>query len=268
MSATVIIGERLNSSIDASRTILEKRDREALLDLAGRQIEGGAGWLDVNASMLRGAELDTLLWAGSLILERFEAGICADSPDLQILRACASAFGSRCLLNSITADGDSLEAVLPAAARSGASVIVMLKTDDGIPATAGERLVLAGRAAEAAERAGIPPERLYLDPVFQPIATGSDLGIVLETLDLLSGRHPDCPRVGGLSNVSFGLPMRRLVNRVFLAMAVSRGLSAVICDPTDGALLDALAASETLSGLDPGCRRLLGRYRARRGTGR
>jgi 5-methyltetrahydrofolate--homocysteine methyltransferase len=107
-------------------------------------------------------------------------------------------------------------------------------------------------------------EHLFIDPVFQPIATGADLRVVLETLDLLANEVPSPRTVGGLSNVSFGLPMRRLVNRTFLAMAVSRRLSAVICDPTDQGLLDVLAASEALAGLDEGCRRLLRRYRDRR----
>lgn len=264
---TVIIGERLNSSIASSRVILEKRDEEALRELAGRQATAGASWIDINASMLREEEKGTLLWAGGLVLEHTQVGVSADSPAPEILEACSSAFGERCLLNSLTADEHILNGLLPKAVQNGSAVIVMLKTAAGIPESASRRLGLAGDVVRAAEEAKMPPPRLFLDPVFQPIATGADLHVVLETLDLLAGEFPGYHRVGGLSNVSFGLPMRRMVNRTFLAMAVSRRLSAVICDPTDQRLLDVLASAEALAGLDPGCRRLLRRYRGRGRTG-
>ena len=268
MSAgTVIIGERLNSSIPASRTILESRDEEALRGLAEAQVAAGASWIDVNASMLREEERDTILWAGGLLMEHTEVGISADSPDPRILEECARAFGRRCLLNSVTADDQAIGGMLPAAATAGASIIVMLKTDAGIPGTAVGRIDLAAAVSRRCVDAGLPPDRLFLDPVFQPIATGADLRVVLETLDLLAAEFPDHHRVGGLSNVSFGLPLRRLVNRTFLAMAVSRGLTAVICDPTDRRLIDLLAAAEALAGLDQGCRRLLRRYRDSRRSG-
>jgi 5-methyltetrahydrofolate--homocysteine methyltransferase len=267
MNGTLIIGERLNSSIASSRAILEARDERALLELAGRQVAAGAVWLDINASMLRGAELETIRWAAQAVLDHTPAGVCADSPDEAVLRACAAEFGDRCLLNSITAEEETLRSILPEAAGYGSAVVVMLKTSAGIPPVPGERAALARRAADIADEAGIPPDRLFLDPVLQPIATGADMQIVLQTLDLLAGEFPDRHRVGGLSNVSFGLPMRRLVNRTFLALAVSRGLTAAICDPTDQRLLDVLAAAEALSGLDPGCRRLLRHYRGRGRTG-
>ena len=111
----------------------------------------------------------------------------------------------------------------------------------------------------------MPPEKIFFDPVFQPVATGSEgLGTALATLRALTAELPEYHRVGGLSNVSYGLPKRKVVNSAFLSMAVSHGLDAVICDPTDGKLVDNIKASEALAGIDPGCLRYLKHYRAGR----
>ena len=153
--------------------------------------------------------------------------------------------------------------MLPVLASKGAGVIIMLKTEDGIPPRADDRLVHAREAVEIAGNAGIDEGRIFFDPVFQPVATGSEgLGTALETLRKLTAELPGCHRIGGLSNVSFGLPKRKVVNGAFLAMAISHGLDAVICDPTDNTLVNIMKSSEALAGIDPGCLRYLKHYRA------
>jgi len=262
---TIIIGERLNSTNSKIRKVFESRDTGALISLAASQAEAGASWIDINAAMLMDREMDTILWAGRAVIEATGSGISADSPDTAVLEKCASEFGERCIVNSLTADTEVLGRMLPILSRSGAGVIIMLKTAQGIPPRADERLELAKEAAVAAAAAGVPPERIFFDPVFQPVATGSE-GLVsaLETLRALAAELPDHHRVGGLSNVSFGLPLRKTVNSAFLAMAISHGLDSVICDPTDSRLLELLKASEALAGTDPGCLRFLKHYRKSR----
>jgi 5-methyltetrahydrofolate--homocysteine methyltransferase len=260
---TLIIGEKLNSTNAKMRKIFENRDIDELLAVAEAQIEGGASWIDINAAMLMDKELDAVLWAGKAILERFDRGISADSPDMGVLEKCAAEFGERCIINSLTADEELLGRMIPILSQTGAGVIIMLKTTDGIPPRADERLCLAREAAEMAEESGVPSSRIFFDPVLQPVATGSEgLETALSTLRSLAGELPDFHRVGGLSNVSYGLPKRKVVNRAFLSMAVSHGLTAVICDPTDGSLIDTLKAAEALAGVDPGCLRFLKHYRA------
>ncbi len=259
---TVIIGEKLNSTNAKVRKVLENRDIDSLLSIAGTQIEGGASWIDINAAMLMDKELDAILWAGREILDRFDKGISADSPDIAVLEKCAAEFGERCIVNSLTADEEILEKMMPVLSRAGAGAIIMLKTVDGIPPRPEERLGLAREAAQIAAGSGMPSEKIFFDPVFQPVATGSEgVETALDTLRALSGEMSDFHRVGGLSNVSYGLPKRKVVNRAFLAMAVSHGLTAVICDPTDGNLVDTLKAAEALAGVDPGCLRFLKHYR-------
>ena len=162
---------------------------------------------------------------------------------------------------------ETLGRILPALARSAAGVIIMLKTTSGIPPRAEERLELAREAASAAAACGIPSEMIFFDPVFQPAATGSEgLVTALETLRSLAEELPGHHRIGGLSNVSYGLPLRKTVNSAFLAMAISHGLDSVICDPTEGRLMELLKASEALAGTDPGCLRFLKYFRQSRKT--
>ena len=264
MSHICIIGERLNSTSEEVQRILHSRDAGALIELARKQLEGGASVLDINASMLMDDEEDSAVWAADTITDALSIPIAFDSPSTGVLLRSISRFGGDAFCNSLTCDDDVLGDGLPAIAEAGAGVFIMLKSAAGIPDTAGGRIELAERAVSRCEKAGIPPERVYLDPLFSPLATTQGgLAIVLETIVLLSEHFPACNRIGGLSNISFGLPMRRLLNRTFLAMAVAAGLTAVICDPTDEKLMETLKVAEALTGLDPGCRDLLGYHRSR-----
>ena len=265
MSDILLIGERINSSNKRVRRILETRDQEALIQLAAAQVQGGASYIDINASMLMGDEKPALEWAARCITEQLDAGVSLDSPDMDVLLEMPATVQGPVLLNSITCDENGLNLTFGAAAEHGASVIVMLKSRDGIPETAEGRIELAGRIDAAAEAAGVPPSRIFIDPVFSPLATSAEgMRVVLGTIAALRRKYPEHHRIGGLSNISYGLPRRKLINRTFLAMALSHGLDAVICDTTDPALMDTLTASEPLIGNDPGCRRFLQSYRLKK----
>ena len=267
MDALLLIGEKLNSTHSAVRRILEERDAGAFRELVEAQINGGASCIDLNASMLMSEEEDALRWGAAIVRETFGAPVMIDSPDRRILASLGGEYGGDCMLNSISADGEALEEILPAAARAGAGVVVMLKDMRGIPPSAEEKLSLAARVSASAAKAGIAPERLFIDPVFSPVATASGgMNAVLECIRGIKERFPAHRTIGGLSNVSFGLPERKLLNRSFAAMAAAFGISALICDTTDRELMKTLKASETLSGRDRSCRKFLEWYRRERET--
>ena len=262
MPSIIVIGERLNSSNPAVKRLLRERDTSAFLQLAEAQVAGGASFIDLNAAMLMKDEENTLIWGARCIIEELGAKVSLDSPKLDILLKVIGHFGSDAVLNSLMSDEDALSRAVPVLADSGAGVIVMLKGREGIPGTIDGRLRLAEKAASKISNAGIPAEKVFFDPVFSPLATSqSGLNIALETFVELRRHYPDFQRIGGLSNISYGLPLRRLINRTFLSMAVSSGLTAVICDPTDARLMETLRASEVIIGLDPGCREFLQYYR-------
>jgi 5-methyltetrahydrofolate corrinoid/iron sulfur protein methyltransferase len=115
-------------------------------------------------------------------------------------------------------------------------------------------------------RSGLDASRVFLDPVLTPIATTPDgLRVSLDTIEGLKRNFPNFRSVGGISNVSFGLPRRRLVNRTFLAMAIARGLDAAICDPTDPEIIGTIRTAEAASGYDPGCKAFLTHHRSHSG---
>jgi 5-methyltetrahydrofolate corrinoid/iron sulfur protein methyltransferase len=265
MSGILLIGERINSTNTRMRQVLETRDEEALVRIAREQVQGGASYIDVNASMLMQQEKEALRWAAQCIVAEIGVGISLDSPNTEILLGVLPDIDGGVILNSFTCDDESLERAFTAALDRGSGVIVMLKNREGIPGTVDGRMHLADAVQRAADAAGVPPELVYIDPVFTPLATSTEgLQVVLGTISALKDRYPAYRRIGGLSNVSFGLPMRKTVNRTFLTMALSHGLDTVICDTTDTVLMDSLAAAEAVIGLDPGCRRILKRYREKK----
>jgi 5-methyltetrahydrofolate corrinoid/iron sulfur protein methyltransferase len=267
MDAILLIGEKLNSTHSSVRRILEERDARAFRALVEAQIEGGASCIDLNASMLMSGEEEALRWGADIVRGAFGARIMIDSPDRGILARLAGEYGEGCIVNSISADGEALDEILPVAARAGAGAVVMLKDMKGIPQSAGEKLSLAARVSSRGAKSGIAPEKLFIDPVFLPVATASEgLGAALECIRGIRESLPAHRTIGGLSNVSFGLPERKMINRSFAAMAAAFGVSALICDTTDRELVKILKASEILSGRDPGCRKFLEWYRRDRET--
>lgn len=265
MPEFLIIGEKLNSTDKKVKKLLEERDESALLDLARAQVDGGAKYLDLNASMLADKEEDALVWSLRCIKSELDIGISLDSPNMEILLRVMPLAGSEVIINSLTSDKGVLDEALPAVSEHESGVIVMLKNREGIPGTAQKRLQMAESAASSISAAGVSPEKVFIDPVLTPLATSPEgLGTALDTMAGLRKHFPDFRRIGGLSNISYGLPLRKLLNRTFISMAISYGLDAVICDPTDSKLMETVTASLAITGADRGCRDLLGYYRAKR----
>ena len=265
MDTILLVGEQLNSSRPEARRIFAERDGAALLSLARSQVEGGASLVDLNAAMLMDGEGDALRWGGRLLRESLGASIVFDGSDESLLVRLAAEFGAGCVVNSLSCDDETLVPALAALARTGAGAVVMLKSRAGVPASSDGRVALADLAVRRASEAGIAPDRIFLDPVIMPAATSPDGSLAaLETLRTLAARHPGYGRIAGLSNVSYGLPERALVNRTFAAMLVSAGATALVCDTTDRELARSLAAASAIAGVDPGCKRYLRAFRERR----
>jgi 5-methyltetrahydrofolate corrinoid/iron sulfur protein methyltransferase len=261
----LLIGEKLNSSRPSVKRILEERDESALLAIAGAQTAGGASVLDINASMLMDDEGDALRWGARTVRDKLGARVMLDSPNAQLLQQVAREFGEDAILNSLMCDADALSEAFPIASETGSGIVVMLKDRAGIPDSVAGKIALAERAVKIASSTGCAPENVFIDPVLTPIATvRCGLHGVLDTVRELAKRFPACHRVCGLSNISFGMPERRLLNRCFAAMLIASGVSALICDTTDRDLMREIGASGALAGLDPGCRAFLDSYRAGR----
>ncbi len=271
MVAVLIIGELLNSTRRGVREALRRRDEGVIRRLARAQVEAGAAVLDVNAAASVDRELEDLEWMIRVVQAELGEGVrlAIDSPNPEAielgLSLCQGGPGPRPMINSINNDPKLQERLIPLAKEFDAEVIALAMGPGRLPKTAEERLREAERLLEALEAAGIEPERVYIDPLVMAIGTDQEQGRAV--LEAVRGIKERWGALGvktcvGLSNVSFGLPRRSLINRAFLAMLLAAGLDAALLDPTDRELMDTLRASEALVGLDPYCLRYIKHMRA------
>ncbi len=261
---TAIIGERINPT---GRAKLAEELREGMLDRAlsdaAAQAAAGADYIDVNVGA---AGVDEVSLLPRLVREvAAETGlpVCVDSADPAALAAALEVYGvPEAIVNSVTADAESMDAVLPLVGERGCYVIAMTKDRDGIPATAAGRMALAERIVERASSFGIPARKVLVDCLTLPAATDSDATPV--TLSAIADirRELGCPVVLGASNISFGMPERPVINAAFLALAVQAGLAAAIVNPLEEGLVLSIRAADFLLGKDKMGRAYLSHYRA------
>jgi 5-methyltetrahydrofolate corrinoid/iron sulfur protein methyltransferase len=181
--------------------------------------------------------------------------LCLDSAHPPALAAVAGSVRQGLLLNSASGERERLDALIPLAARLGAALLCLALDERGIPAGADRRLEVLSMQVQEARRAGIPDEKLFLDPLVLTVATDtSGPGTTLEVIRGLRREFPEAHVCTAVSNVSFGLPGRTLLNRAFLTLALAGGLDAAILNPLDRELRGALLATQTLLGRDRFCR--------------
>jgi cobalamin-dependent methionine synthase I len=259
----IIIGEKLNSTIPAIRDAIEKKDSAAISDLAKKQYGAGAGFIDINAGMFAEAEAENLIWMAQVVQKATGAPLSIDSPNPDAIRRVLDINkNQKVLINSITAETKRFNDVLPLVTGYGTSVIALCMGDGGLPQTSAERMKIADLLVNNMVKAGVEEGRIYLDPLVLPISTGTQHGnIVLETIRMLRIEFPKTHIACGLSNISFHLPARKLINQVFLVSAMAAGMDGAILDPLDQQLMSMLYAGEALLGKDKNCKTYLHKYR-------
>ena len=257
-----IIGEKINGTRKRVATAIAERDAAFIQNLAKKQVEGGAHWLDINAGTHPDQEPDDLVWLIQLVQDVVDTPLCLDSANPHALRVALEEVKHAPMINSISVEPDRLNDVLPIVAQHGCDVIALAMDDKGIPPDAGARLVVVRRLFEATRAAGVPDEKVYVDPLVMTIATNTDCGcIALATIRAVRAEFPQAHISTGLSNVSFGLPVRSLVNRTFLTLALAAGMDTAIVDPNDRELKAALLATDLLLGQDKYCLNYTRAYR-------
>jgi 5-methyltetrahydrofolate--homocysteine methyltransferase len=250
----LIIGERINSSRKPIAEAIVSRNAVFIQGEAKAQATAGADYLDVNAGTFVGEEAKHLRWVIETVQEVVDLPLCIDSPDPAVIKAMIPSVKKTPMVNSITLEPSRLEGILPLVAQHKTKVIALCQSGDSIADTAEAKVRMAGQLVEKVKAAGISLDNLYIDPLVYPLATNDRSA--LATLDAIgqimrqfSGVHTTC----GLTNVSYGLPDRKLVNRTFLVAAIARGLDSAILDPTDRRLLGTLKAALMIAGKDEFC---------------
>jgi 5-methyltetrahydrofolate--homocysteine methyltransferase len=259
----VIIGERINPT---GRKVLAAEMKEGKMDRvradAIAQVQAGAHMLDVNAGIPAADEPALLVAAIKAVAEVTDVPICIDSSIIEALEAGLSAYQGKALVNSVTAEEERMERILPLVKKYGAAVIGMANDETGISMVPEERLALARRIIERAADYGIPQEDVIIDPIAMTVAADPTCGLItLETMRLIRdrlGNNMTC----GASNVSFGLPDRATVNAAFLPLAMAAGLTCAITNPLVPEVRRAVLAGDLLLGHDEYAMRWIASYRA------
>ncbi|MCX6070223.1 MAG: dihydropteroate synthase [Chloroflexi bacterium] len=254
MSKLKVIGEKINGTRRPVAQAIEQRDAAVVRDLAIKQAEAGAAWLDVNAGTRSSAEPDDLVWLIETIQPVVEIPLCLDSANPAALAAGMRIVERTPMVNSISGEPQRMEGILPLVAEHGCSVIALSMDSAGIPATCEGRLRVARRLMAEMRAKGVPDDHVYLDPLAMTLATNTDgAKVTLDTIRAMRQEFPDAHLTMGLSNISFGLPARSHINRAFLTLALAEGLDSAILDPLDREMMAALIAAELVLGQDHHC---------------
>jgi cobalamin-dependent methionine synthase I len=262
----LIIAERINATRKRIGAAFAARDAAMIQQEAVRQAEAGADFIDLNAALSPEAECPCMAWAVEAVRTATDKPLSIDTASPEAARAGLKLLprGSA-LLNSISGGRARLEAMLPLAAEFETRLVALAMDDLGMPNTNAERWRAIDKIFEATDKAGIPRQRLLIDPLIRPVATNPEqVSQVLSMFGEIRARGGGAGSVIGLSNISFGLPVRRHLNRTFLALAAGAGLAAAIIDPLEQDLMTTILAAACLTGDDPYCMNYIMAQRAGR----
>ena len=257
----VVIGEKINpTGRKKLAAALQAHNLDYVVELATSQVAAGADVLDVNVGAPGLDDVALLPETVRLVASVVKVPLCIDTPNPEALKAALSVAPGKPLVNSVNGEEKSLKAVLPLVKDRGAAVIALAMDDNGIPATAEERLAVAGRILERAAKLGIPMEDIVVDPLVLTVGADHQAGsVTLKTIQLVHKEFGVNINLGA-SNVSFGLPDRQTINQAFLALAIGYGATCMITDPMK--LIAMIRAADLLLGRDTYAKRFVQYFRA------
>lgn len=260
----VIIGERINPTRRKKLAeSMAKGDFSAAIEDARNQVAAGAQVLDVNAGIPGGDEPALLSGVTEAILSVVDAPLCFDSANPDALETVLEVYPGKALINSTTAEPAMMKRVLPLVGKYHAAVIGVITDENGIPATPQARLETAKRLIGEAEKYGVPPEDVVIDCLALTVGADHTAGrVTLDSIQLIRDQLGVNLSLGA-SNVSYGLPDRKYINVAYLALAIGRGLTAAITDPTVPEIQITLQACDLLMGRDEYAMRWIKAFRKR-----
>jgi cobalamin-dependent methionine synthase I len=260
-----IIGEKINTTRKDVEKAVREKDSAFIQDLARIQAEAGATYLDVNSglALYPEKEAEDFAWLVPLIQKAVDLPLCIDSGRSQPIEAALKLHKGKAMINSVNGDPAKMEEIFPLVKEYRSKVIALTSNKEGgIPVTSNERLKIAQTIATEAQKYKIPLGDIYFDPLVLTLSTEHRNGLLfLETLRGIKEGLGEAKTVSGLSNISFGLPKRKILNQAFLLLALGCGMDAAILDPTDKALMAMIRAGEALMGKDPFCAQYISAFR-------
>jgi len=248
-----VVGERINPTGKAAfKQALRNEDLDHILKVAVEEVDAGADILDVNLGL---PDIDEKAMMVKVIKELqgiLDIPLQIDSSDPEVIEEALRYYNGTAIVNSVNGEREVLENTLPAVKKYGAAVIGLTMDDNGIPDTAAGRFAVAERIVKKAAEYGISRDKIIIDCL--TLTASAQQEGVKETLKALKmvREKLGVKTTLGVSNVSFGLPARPVLNRTFLSMALYQGLNLPIIDPNDQEMMAAVKAAAVLNNLDPG----------------
>ena len=259
----IIIGEKINGSIPVVAEAIANRDAEFIKNRARIQAEAGATYIDCCASVPEDQEVETLKWMIDCIQEATDLPIAVDSPSADVLRQVFPHCKRPGLINSVSGEGNKVDTIFPLIADTKWEVICLLSDDTGIPKCAADRLKVFDFIMAKAKEYNISPSRLHIDPLVEMLCTSEDgIAMNVEVISTIRSQYPGIHITAAVSNISFNLPVRKMVNLGFAVLAMNAGLDSAILDPTNRDMMGVIYATEALLGLDDYCMEYISAYRA------
>jgi len=257
----IVVGELINMTRKRPRQAWADRDEETIAQMARDQAEAGADYIDVNSGVA-GEEAACMEWLVTVVQRAVDLPLCIDTTNPEALERALALARRPPMVNSVSAEKERWTSFLPLLQGVACRVVALLVGDGGLPRTVQDRLDSAAFLLEKLREAGVAEPDIFIDPCVIPVSTDSAAGSVfLQSLPALRARWAQVHFIAGLSNISFGLPARPLMNRVFLALAVGAGMDAAILNPTDPNIVQVLLGAEALLGKDAYCRSYLKGFR-------
>lgn len=262
----MIVGELINTSRKAIKEAVEIKDAAYIQKVALDQEKAGANYIDVNCGTRVYDEEETMAWLVNTVQEVISnTPLCIDSPNHKALKVGLELhINGQPMVNSITAEKERFDNVLLLIKEYKTKVVALLMSDAGMPDTAEDRIKVAEDLLPKLLENGVPADDIYLDPLIKPISTGYLAGQeVLQTIRYIKEKYPEVHMICGLSNVSYGLPNRKYLNRAFTINTMSYGMDSYILNPLDKESMRLIYSSQALLGLDKYCKRFLSTHRNR-----
>jgi len=262
----IIIAEKLNGSIPSCAAAIAARDEAYIKDLAKRQADAGADFIDCCASV-RENELEVLTWMINAIQDVTDCPISVDSPDVSAIIEAMPLCKKPGMFNSISGEGNKMDLAFPVLAKPEYSkwqIMSLLCDDTGIPKTSEKRIEVFENIMKKAAEYGIEEKRIHVDPAVEMLCTtddGEGASVILDVMKHIKKTHPKVHISGAISNISYNLPVRRLVNQAFMVLAINAGMNSSVFDPLNKDLRGMILAAEAMLGLDDYCAEYVSAFR-------
>ncbi len=259
----IIIGEKINGAIPVVKEAIEKRDAAFIADRAVKQTEAGAHYIDVCASTAPEFEVEAMKWLIKVVQDATETPLCIDSPNPHVIETVFKYANRPGILNSISDEGDKCEVLLPLMEGNSWEVVGLTCDNSGIPNNIETKIDITKKMVEKAAKYGIEPHRIHIDPCVMALSTenNSMLNFAQEIKEIKK-LFPTIHVTGAISNISFGLPVRALLNKTAIAFAIQAGMDSAVLDPMNHDMTETIFATYALLGQDKHCRKYSKAFRS------